>query len=66
MEICDNLVLLTDIQLTAKDFKVSRMTIYRWIKQGKFTSNKLAKKHYFIIKDKKYLDFLEEYKKGRR
>jgi len=66
MDIYDEMVLLTDIKLTAKEFKVSRMTVWRWIKQGRFTYNKILKTYYFIIKDKKYFDFLEEHKKNKR
>ena len=62
--------LIADVAIIAAEFGVTRKTVYIWIKEGKFTCNKIKEQktpnvfdcHYFVLKDKKYFKFLEEYK----
>jgi len=62
----EDITLIADVAIIAEEFGVTRKTVYIWIKQGKFTCNKLKEQkdpdvfdcHYFVLKDKKYFDFL--------
>jgi len=70
----EDITLIADTTIIAEEFGVTRKTVYIWIKQGKFTCNKIREQktpdvfdcHYFVLKDKKYFDFLKQHNEKKR